>query len=169
MYGLAGNKKNERINTRNKLGYILGQVNGGPWRAVTIYPKGIIVDPSSGRREQVVIYGGANLTEYRTSITFAPIADKLVCCAGQFVTKVWFDGRFLVAKVIKGGVAACGKIYLEKGISWADVLEQIAEVVYRAQDNYWRMAILCYKILDGHKTYVQAASANIGARSFFVH
>jgi len=165
LYG----SENQRISSRNKLGYVLGQTNGGPWFAVAIYPRGIVVDPSSGRREQVVVYGGKDLSEYRQSITFAPIAERLLRYTGQFAAKIWFDGKFLVAKVTRKGIAACGKIYLERGIVWSDVLEQIGEAIYRAQDNYWRMAVLCYKILDGPKTYVQAANAITGIRSFFVH
>lgn len=165
MYGLANAVKTKRINNRNKLGQLLGIVNGGPWYAIQINPNGKIIDRTSRRREQVVVLGGAELSDYRRSITFEPIVDKLVCYAGQFIAKIWFDGRFLIAKVAKGGIMACGKIYLESGISWADVMEQIGKAIYKAQDNYWRMIVLCYKILDGPKTYTQACERD--QRSLF--
>jgi len=89
----------------NGLGYVLGLSNGGPWYCVAIYPeRGIVVDPTNGRRERAVIYGGRELNEYRTSITFAPIADALSRIAGDFTAKVSFDGRFLSASVIKDGI-----------------------------------------------------------------
>lgn len=157
-----------RVGGINDLAYILGQTNLGPWFAVAIYPKKIVVDPTSGRREGVIIYGGRNLSEYRQSITFGPIADKLLCYAGDFAAKIWFDGKFLVAKVAKKGVAACAKIYLEFGIVWKDTLELICQAMCKAKDNYWRMMNLCHKILDGPKIYRQAVSANLRQTQLFL-
>jgi len=121
----------------NGLGYVLGLSNGGPWYCVAIYPeRGIVVDPTNGRRERAVIYGGRELNEYRTSITFAPIADALSRIAGDFTAKVSFDGRFLSASVIKDGIKTCGKIYLATGIVWVDVLKQVEQAVRRAQAKF---------------------------------
>ena len=138
-----------RINRLNRLGYALGLSNGGPWYCVAIYPgKGIVVDPTSGSRERVVVYGGRELNEYRTSITFAPIADALARYAGDFIAKVSFDGRFLSASVIKDGIKTCGKIYLATGIIWAEVLEQIEQAIYKAQANFRRLVATLNKMVQ---------------------